>query len=281
MAFFNQDQTVRAPLRWAGSKRKSLRTLQAHAPAQMSRYIEPFAGSACFVFAARPPRVVIGDINDHLIAFYRDLRGSPAILHEIYSSITPTESEYYRVRDRFNGSDDTINKSADFLFLNRYCFNGIYRVNKSGKFNVPWGGEKVGLPLTRIDLENASYALSESTIVCGDFCSIINSHLEPGAFVYLDPPYASDEKRVFDEYHPGSFSTKDWDRLISILDTIHSSGCKFMLSYAGDSPLRERLQQWNIFDFEVTRNVGGFRSSRRKYGEFIATNYDCNLGSMS
>ena len=264
---------TRAPLRWAGSKRKSLRTLAARMPAAIGTYVEPFAGSACLAFATPARARVLGDINPRLIEFYHELKCQPAALHARYAAIEASPERYYEVRAAYNAAVPALERAAQFLFLNRHCFNGIYRVNAAGAFNVPWGGDKVGKPLTLEDLSAASAAIQNATFLCEDFEAVVSHGLREGAFVYLDPPYARDEARVFREYHEDSFSTRDWPRLLATLERIDRAGACFLLSYAGDPLLIEQLARWNVGHMDVTRNVGGFRASRRKHREFIATNY--------
>ena len=139
---------------------------------------------------------------------------------------------------------------------------------------MPWGGADVGKALTYDELLSASKRLKDANIICGDFEDVVASQLTEDSFVFLDPPYASDESRVFREYHEHSFSTGDWDRLVATLNKIDEVGAKFMMSYAGASAFGDRLSDWNINRLEVTRNVGGFRSSRRKYQEILVTNYE-------
>lgn len=267
---------VRPPLRWAGSKRKSVGALSLRLPEKIDTYIEPFAGSACLAFAIPAKRRVLGDLNPRLIEFYEMLRDHPRALHNRYKALAPTPDNYYKIRNEFNETGRPIDQAARFLFLNRHCFNGIYRVNRKGQFNVPWGGDKVGKPLTLSDLTKASNMLTESLIVCEDFETLVDSHLAPGTFVYLDPPYARDEQRVFREYHENSFATRDWTRLVALLERIDAAGARFLLSYAGDQELIERLDRWSVGHLDVTRNVGGFKATRRKYREFIAMNYEPN-----
>jgi DNA adenine methylase len=266
-------ESVRAPLRWAGSKRKSLLSLSQYLPEKIHHYVEPFAGSACLAFLIRPRSFVLGDINPNLIEFYERLQTSPERLHDAYRRIRRDPDTYYKVRERFNASEPSLKRAAQFLYLNRQCFNGIYRVNAAGQFNVPWGGDKVGQRLKRSELLRASEALKNASFVCGDFEVVIKQSLGPETFVYLDPPYASDETRVFREYHAQSFSTCDWERLLGVLHSIDKAGGRFLLSYAGSPQLAEQLGSWKVGYIDVTRNVGGFRSTRRKHREFVATNY--------
>lgn len=263
----------RAPLRWAGSKRRSLSSLQPLVPASFTKYIEPFAGSACLAFALNPSQIALGDLNEKLIDFYIHLRDDPVEVFKSYSELSPDESTYYDVREKYNQSNSCVERAGQFLYLNRHCFNGIYRVNRSGAFNVPWGGrEKRAKPLALAELTLASDMLRGAEIECADFQSFVDNHLCEGALVYLDPPYASDETRVFREYHVDSFATIDWPRLLQTLDLIQSAGAYFILSYAGDPALLADMERWRVGHLDVTRNIGGFRASRRRYREFIATN---------
>ncbi|WP_439501576.1 DNA adenine methylase [Aminobacter ciceronei] len=266
-------EVIRAPLRWAGSKRKSVGTLKRLVPDNVTHYVEPFAGSACLAFALEPSSVVLGDINPQLIEFYEYLKEMPIDLHTAYSQISSNPVSYYRVREEYNAAGPSLGRAAQFLYLNRHCFNGIYRVNNSGKFNVPWGGDKVGKALTQADISRASLLLDNARLICGDFEAVVCASIRPGTLVYLDPPYASNESRVFREYHEDSFATSDWERLMRVLRYIDDAGAHFLLSYAGSSSFMEQLGNWHIGHLDVTRNVGGFRASRRKYREFVATNY--------
>lgn len=247
--------------------------LRSRMPSTVETYVEPFAGSACLAFATKAPRLVLGDLNPRLIEFYQVLKASPLELYDRYAALEPNAERYYKVRTAFNSGGTPIERATHFLYLNRLCFNGIYRVNSKGAFNVPWGGKRLAKPLTLEELMSASAALKNATILCSDFDAVVDEDLTKGTFVYLDPPYARDEERVFREYHENSFSTADWPRLLAALDRIDQAGAHFLLSYAGDASLVEQLSKWNVGHLDVTRNVGGFRASRRKYREFIATNY--------
>ena len=264
---------VRSPLRWAGSKRKSLPMLRRYLPADITTYIEPFAGSACLAFTLDQCGMILGDINPRLIEFYEHLRDAPELLHAAYSALPSTPDDYYRVRAQYNESAPSLDRAAQFLYLNRYCFNGIYRVNSKGAFNVPWGGDKVGKPLSCDELVIASKVLASAQLVCGDFERVVLDNIDADSFVYLDPPYASNETRVFREYHEDSFATEDWDRFVDVLRKIDAAGARFLLSYAG-APLNARFGGWNVGHLDVTRNVGGFRATRRKHREFVAMNFD-------
>ena len=175
---------MRAPLRWAGSKRKSLATLRDYAPKVIGTYIEPFAGSACLAFSLKPEKIVLGDLNSRLIEFYVHLKADPLGLHQAYIAIPRNPESYYATRKTYNDSLPSLRRAAELLYLNRHCFNGIYRVNGAGHFNVPWGGDKVGKPLSRDDLIRASAALADASFTCGDaaLSAAIWNHSETSTF---------------------------------------------------------------------------------------------------
>lgn len=262
----------RIPLRWAGSKRRSLSALLSFFPDSPSRVIEPFCGSACLSMSSGAEFCILGDLNPHLVHFYEILKTSPEKLYTQYAGIPKNPETYYRVRAEFNTTRKSVKRAAQFLYLNRNSFNGIYRVNSKGDFNVPWGGQKSGENLKIEHLLEASVFLERCQIFCDDFQNVVERNLIRDSIVYLDPPYAQDEKRVFREYHANAFSTRDWTRLVSLLKVIEEAGAYFVLSYAGDPSLLEGLKHWNVGSVDVTRNVGGFASTRRKHREFIASN---------
>lgn len=125
-------------LRWAGSKRKLLPVLLQIVPQRFDRYVEPFVGSACLFFALRPPKAILADINGDLINTYHVVKTDASKLALSLSAFKCTEREYYKVRDSFVGTASLRKQAARFIYLNRFCFNGLYRTNMSGKFNVPY-----------------------------------------------------------------------------------------------------------------------------------------------
>ena len=138
---FTEDLTL---LRWAGSKRKLLPKLINYCPPVFDTYIEPFAGSARLFFQLQPRRAVISDINPHLIQMYGHLKRNSDDVWRALSSLPIGEPNYYTLRSEFNRSENSPRKAALFIYLNRYCFNGLYRTDLDGRFNVPFGGKRNG-----------------------------------------------------------------------------------------------------------------------------------------
>jgi DNA adenine methylase len=259
-------------LRWAGSKRKLLPHLRKYWQDDSRRYVEPFTGSACLFFDLTPSSAILADINHNLIETYSVLRDSPRELHEETKKIPKTKEDYYLVRNQTLESLSRLEKAARFIYLNRYCFNGLYRTNLHGKFNVPYGGERSGnVPILEVFIA-ASEQLKKAQLVTGDFENIVSTNLKSDDFIYLDPPYAVKNKKIFTQYDACSFGLDDLNRLSVLLDKIDSKGAKFVLSYACCEESKEYFGKWNCETVDTQRNISGFASHRKIDQEIIITN---------
>jgi DNA adenine methylase len=194
-------------LRWAGSKRQHVPFLrQCWTAGEYSRYVEPFAGSAAAFFAIAPPDAVLGDLNRELIRTYRAVRRAPSAVYHRLSRFSTGEDAYYSVRAM--QPKRAVTHAARFIYLNRFCFNGLYRTNVEGRFNVPYGAPKTPNVPGLVQFRACARLLTRATLIAGDFRRLLENVRE-GDFVYLDPPYAVSRRRVFIQYAKGHFSTKD------------------------------------------------------------------------
>ena len=260
-------------LRWAGSKRKLLPDIVSRIP-QYSRYIEPFAGSACVFFAIRPKRAILGDCNSDLLKTYATVRKHPWRVYEAAVRWPRTESFYYRLRDHTEFIADPINEAARFLYLNRYCFNGVFRTNRTGRFNVPRGTGMGRFPSASL-LYRCSVALRNADLLTSDFEACV-AKARAGDFVYLDPPYAKDDARFRGEYGYSSFAALDIERLLRCIKCLDDRGVKFMLSYSFCREIRPALETWHTRHILVRRHVAGFEHHRARVKEVLITNYPIN-----
>jgi DNA adenine methylase len=261
---------MKSPIRWAGSKRVLLPHLRKYWP-QGSRYVEPFCGSACLFFDLLPGKAILGDLNEELILMLRTIRDSFDVVVESIRRLPTGEKGYYHVRKLDPSVLALGDRAARFLYLNRYCFNGIYRTNLSGAFNVPYGPPKSGKsPDERVLLE-ASKALRRADLLHGDFEATL-AKAKLGDFVYIDPPYCIETRRVFREYIPGSFCLQDLDRLSRRLHMLHEIGAHFVVSYADSTEARKLLKEWQPKRVLVRRHIAGFSGNRRNGFELMATN---------
>ena len=257
-------------LRWAGSKRKLIPQLCQRVPENAQRYIEPFAGSACLFFHLLPKSAVLGDANPELIKTYRVVRDQPIELAEALARMPRTEQFYYDLRARAPRELDRVERAARFVYLNRFCFNGVYRTNRQGQFNVPRGVRTGAVP-TADNIKSASSALRRAKLIAGDFESCLES-IEPGDFVYLDPPYAKRGRPGYGEYGYDVFCEDDLERLIKSLQSIDSRGGTFLLSYSYSLRTRELFRDWHCRTLLVRRHVAGFGRHRGLVREVLVTN---------
>jgi len=259
-------------LRWAGSKRKLLPELIPYWPASCRRYVEPFAGSAVLFFAIKPPKAVLSDSNGELIRALKSVRDAPEEVYEALGDLPRGKESFYRIRKLNPESLDRIERVARFIFLNRFCFNGLYRTNVKGEFNVPFARSGTGdFPIKAAFLKSAS-ALRRAVIREGDFERILSEVVQRGDFVYLDPPYAVGNRRVFRQYGPHSFGLEDLARLQRTLTEIDARGAKFVLSYAWCTEATATFSGWTHRRVYTQRNIAGFSEHRRKAAELLVSN---------
>jgi len=259
--------------RWAGSKRKSLPVLADFWKPTFNRYVEPFVGSAALFFRVEPAVALLGDINADLIEAYEVIRDRPDDVHRAVSRIPRTETHYYKVRALETAEMNSLTKAVRFVYLNRYCFNGIYRTNRDGKFNVPYANKKPGTIPPIEDFRKCASLLERATLKSSDFGSILST-VRKGDFVYLDPPYAVNSRRVFKQYGKKEFGEPDLARLGLHLENINRKGASFVASYADCREARSLFAKWITRKIQVRRNVAGFVSARRLAVEIVATNIE-------
>lgn len=256
-------------LRWAGSKSGVASRLESQLDFTLP-YIEPFAGSSVIFFRNRPAMAALNDINTDLMNLYRDVKDDPDYVWSIYKSIGPSKDSYNEARQRFNLTRRSKLKSAIFMYLNHNCFNGIYRTNASGKFNTPFGGQRLGPSITKEQLRYVSERLQNVTLCSLDFETFINVINPIRSSVYMDPPYFTEEARVFREYGPGVFAKADLHRLERVCRSLSDRGNRVVVSYQDCSEFRDLFSDCIVDEIDVTRNVGGFRDRRKRQRELIA-----------
>jgi DNA adenine methylase len=264
---------MKSPIRWAGSKRQTLPRLRDLWGAGHGRYVEPFAGSASLFFDIQPREAVLGDLNWELILAFRAIRRDVELVLQCLRRLPTGEASYYRIRGQDPSRLAASELAARFLYLNHFCFNGLYRTNLKGQFNVPYGPPKNGAPINEEAIVAAAKALQTTELLHADFEETL-AQVQSGDFVFLDPPYAVNRRRVFREYLPGSFSGIDLPRLRSALQSIDSKGASFVITYADSTESRKLLSKWNRSRLWVRRNIAGFAANRRGYYEMLATNIE-------
>ena len=237
------DFLQRPFLKWPGGKRWAVSRLAPLAERHLTgRYFEPFLGGGALFFALQPSMALLSDINEELINAYRLARSRPAALVAQLKTLPVSKAHYDLLRGQSGGRG--LVRAARFLYLNRTCFGGIYRVNRQGHFNVPFGGgERTPEPLwTRNLLVNASRALKCAEIQTCDFEASIEE-AGKGDFVYCDPTYTvAHDNNGFVRYNEKNFSWRDQERLASAITRAHRRGASVLLSNAHHFDIKDLFE---------------------------------------
>lgn len=274
-------QKIHPFLRWAGGKRQIVSTLCEFLPHDVRnrRYREPFLGAGSLFFAIQPRVAVLTDANQHLIRCYEFVRDEPELIAKYLKGHLSRDDQqhYYRIRTQYNRSRFSVAQAARFIYLNKACFNGIFRVNTKGEFNVPYGRkEKPAIP-TEDQLSKIAHALRNATIKAQPFGAAV-AEASCGDFVYLDPPYPPlNDTAYFTHYTADRFSEQDQKALADCIREMDRRGCLVMMSNA-DTPLIRRLyKKYRLISLPVIRYLT-CKSVRHKVRELIITNYEVQSG---
>lgn len=232
-------------LKWAGGKRQLMPKILPRLPSDYNKYFEPFFGGGAVFFALNPDNGYINDINPKLMNYYQQVREKPELiiaenreLDEKYSGLDEDEREdfYYERREEFNslrkgGScSDPVQEAILFLFLNRTCWNGLYRTNEQGDFNVPVGSKWTNVSAIESRIREASDVLQGTNLSSQDF-EYIKGIVEENDLVFLDPPYPVESKTAkFDKYHEGGFDEENQVRIRDLIVDLHFQGVKILLT---------------------------------------------------
>lgn len=233
-------------LKWAGSKRSVAGQITPHLPTTFRTYWEPFLGAGTLFFLLQPTMAHLGDLCVPLISTYKAVRDDPALVHSALRRLRVSKSEYYRIRASRPRTDHT--KAARFIYLNKACWNGLYRVNLQGEFNVPFGRPRSANTCSLELLRACSQSLASPGVKLahGDFESFV-AEVGQGDLVYLDPPYATTAPRrsTFLEYNENIFSWADQVRLARSANELAGRGCSV---YVTNSSAEEVARLYRDFD---------------------------------
>jgi len=241
-----QSASPRPFVRWAGSKRSLLRHIVPALPQKCARYYEPFVGSGSLYFLLSPNSAVLNDANRELISTYRAVRDGPRSVLAAYKKYDVLDKQqYYSVRDAIPPKN-RFERGARFLYLNRACWNGLYRVNQSGKFNVPYGAPKSSSELDESNLRSCSKLLKgDVTLTQQDFSKAFDDAGD-GDLVYLDPPYVTTHNQNgFLDYNKRIFSWNDQVRLAKHARQAVENGAWVIVSNANHHDVRELYRDFN------------------------------------
>lgn len=262
-------------IRWAGGKQSLVKWLHSFLPERFERYFEPFLGAGALYFYFAPTNSYLSDINQPLVNCYNAIKTNPELVYKYLRSFGNSHSRqfYYRVRDEYNENINTFSckQASRFIYLVQSSYNGIYRVNLNGAYNVPYGKVLPSLP-NRDQLIETCKVLSSSNIQCHSYEKIIEE-VRPGDFVYFDPPYPKiNGTSNFQHYTKARFPFMEQVRLAEIANSLDRMGVLVLVSNADLPEIRDLFPGWLVQNCEVTRYVSS-KSYRHKVSEIIIRNY--------
>ncbi len=287
-------------VKWVGGKSQLIDELENTLPTEndkmLTKYCEPMVGGGALLFNVLSKHhfeeLYISDINAELINAYQAIKNNVdnliQNLREMQMMFLPMDENgrkfyYYSIRDKFNNTQlneiTAIEKATYFIYLNKTCFNGLYRVNRKGQFNVPMGAYKKPIICDEENLRNIHRALQNVTIVCGDY-SLSTQFIDEDTFVYIDPPYRPlSDTSAFTSYNADIFDDNEQIRLAKFIDKINSSGAKIVLSNSDpknvnseDTFFDELYKAYNIKRVSATRMINSKAEARGKINELLICN---------
>lgn len=273
---------VKPLVKWAGGKRQLLPHIHAALPAGTPRrYYEPFIGGGAVLFSLTPASARVNDLNSELINLYEVVREGVDELISLVSTYPNDADFFYQLRavdrdaDRFAALSAT-ERAARTLYLNKTCYNGLYRVNSAGQFNAPFGRYKNPTICDEDTLRGVHQYFRDNdiTFTQGDFAAAVAGAGE-GDFVYFDPPY--DPVNVtssFTGYQKGGFDRAEQERLKAVCDDLDARGVKFLLSNSATEFIRELYADFSIDTVAATRAINSVGSRRGKVDEVLVRNYE-------
>ena len=264
-------------VKWVGGKRQLLGALKANLPKKYNRYFEPFIGGGALFFELGPKNAVINDYNEELINLYRVIQQKP---HQLIADLKKhiNDKEYYyqiRALDRDESYDrlSDVERASRFVYLNKTAYNGLWRVNKKGQHNVPFGRYKNPTICDEETILQAHEILKHTTILCGDF-EQVKPMIEPGDFVYFDPPYVPLSATAnFTSYTDQGFDEAMQVRLRDFCNYIDSIGAYFLLSNSYTPFVLDLYKEYTVLTVQANRALNCKAEGRGKINEVLVKNY--------
>jgi len=276
-----KDKLVAPVLKWAGGKRQLLDILIPLLPQRITTYCEPFVGGGALLFALQPDTAYVNDINADLINVYRVIKDDVESLIKALQDFKNDADCFYAVRDwdrdktKYSALSD-VQKAARIIYLNKTCYNGLFRVNSAGEFNSPFGNYRNPNIVNAPTLRAVSSYFNKATIYLTsvDYAEVLKS-LPKDTFVYLDPPYDPvSDTSCFTGYSKGGFTRDDQIRLRKCCDDLDRRGIKFMLSNSATDFIKEQYSAYNITIVRARRSINPTSDKYKKVEEIIVRNYE-------
>ena len=274
-------------VKWAGGKRQIIDKLLKLVPVEYNTYYEPFIGGGALLFELSPKKAVINDSNKELMNIYQIIstdEGYEETL-KILNSYEKKHNEefYYKIRNLDKDKEKfakltNAERAARTIYLNKACFNGLYRVNRKGEFNVPFNKK---LKINTYDSQNMTLAYiyfqtNDITMLNTDFEETVKN-AKKGDFIYFDPPYDSENQDTFNSYTEDGFGKDEQIRLAKVYKELSDKGCYVMLSNHNTTLIKELYKDYNIHIITAKRNINSKGEKRGEVEEVIITNYKVEM----
>lgn len=278
-----RNKFVAPVVKWVGGKRQLLDEIIPLLPKRMTTYCEPFLGGGAVLFSLQPKHAVVNDRNGDLMLVYETIRDDVEALIVDLQKHENTSEYFYRLRDLDRDKNaykdmSKVEKASRILYLNKTCYNGLFRVNASGEFNAPFGHYKnpniVNAPVLRAVSKYFSSASNRIQLFHEDF-EVTLRRIPKGGFVYLDPPYDPvSDTASFTGYNSGGFGKEEQARLKQCCDALHQRGVKFLLSNSATSFIKDLYQGYTISTVHAKRAINSDGKKRGAIEEVLIRNYE-------
>ncbi|BCV21073.1 DNA adenine methylase [Moorella sp. Hama-1] len=267
-------------LKWAGGKRQIVYWILKYVPQTFTTYYEPFLGGGAVLFALQPEKAVVNDINSELINVYEVIRDNVEELIADLRKHRNEEAYFYAIRnldrdkERYNRLTP-IQRASRIIYLNKTCYNGLFRVNRAGEFNAPFGNYKRPNIVNELTLRAVSdyFNRAQITFTCRDFEAVLKE-ARKGAFVYLDPPYDPVSTTAsFTGYSRGGFGKDEQIRLKETCDQLNKQGIKFLLSNSATDFIKELYKDYHLEIIQAKRAINSRADKRGEIDEVLVMNF--------
>jgi len=260
-------------VKWAGGKRRLLEQYTPYLPASFRNYFEPFLGGGALFFHLRPKRAVLADLNAELINCYQVVKEHPEELIEQLRKHKATERYFYKMRESDPDRLSNLERASRFIYLNKTCYNGLYRVNSKGQFNVPFGRYKNPVICDEEAIRGASGTLKQAQLKVSSFEKTVQQ-ARGGDFIYFDPPYVPlSSTSSFTSYTADSFDEQKQASLAETVRTLDTRKCLVMVSNSDTKFVRELYRGFHIETVRCTRSINSIGTGRSAIAELIIKNY--------
>jgi len=276
-----KNMLIAPVLKWVGGKRQLLDSLTRLLPQKINTYCEPFVGGGAVLFQLQPTTAFVNDINPELIGVYEVIKSDVETLITALHGFTNEADAFYAVRgwdrdkEKYASLSD-VERAARILYLNKTCYNGLFRVNNAGEFNAPFGNYRNPNIVNAPTLRAVSTYLNAAKVrlTSTDYAEILKD-LPKGAFVYLDPPYDPiSDTSSFTGYSKGGFTRDDQIRLRECCDELNSKGNKFMLSNSATDFIKQQYAAYHISVVRAKRAINSDSTKRGEVDEVVVRNYE-------